>query len=213
MKLYQYHHCPYCVRADMVANYKQVPHEKVYLLNDDEQTCFGLINAKMVPILQFDDGSAMGESLDIVAKLDAMGNSTRPISPQIWSASVLAQFDGVAAAIRYLLFPRNLKLGLPEFATQSACDYFQTKKEKLMNTSFDKAWNDTAVHLALVNEMLACLPELPIQSHLSMDDVLVYPMLRNLSMVKDIAFKAQTTAYLTHIATLTETDLYFDKAI
>jgi glutaredoxin len=38
--------CPFCVRADMVANYKQVEHEKVYLPNDDEATCFELIGAK-----------------------------------------------------------------------------------------------------------------------------------------------------------------------
>ncbi|ENA36453.1 MULTISPECIES: hypothetical protein [Pseudomonas] len=46
MKLSPYDHCPFCVRADMVANYKQVEREKIYLSNDDEATCFELIGAK-----------------------------------------------------------------------------------------------------------------------------------------------------------------------
>jgi glutaredoxin 2 len=66
--------CPFCVRADMVANYKQVEHEKVYLPNDDEATCLELIGAKRVPILQLEDGSRMGESLDIAQKLDELGS-------------------------------------------------------------------------------------------------------------------------------------------
>nr|WP_312272342.1 hypothetical protein [Pseudomonas sp.] len=49
----------------MVANYKQVEREKIYLSNDDEATCFELIGAKKVPILQLNDGSRMGERLDI----------------------------------------------------------------------------------------------------------------------------------------------------
>ena len=31
--LYQYLHCPYCVRADMVANYLNIEHKKVFLHN------------------------------------------------------------------------------------------------------------------------------------------------------------------------------------
>ncbi|SEQ20267.1 MULTISPECIES: glutathione S-transferase N-terminal domain-containing protein [Pseudomonas] len=65
MKLSPYDYCPFCVRADMVANYKQVEREKIYLSNDDEATCFELIGAKKVPILQLNDGSRMGERLDI----------------------------------------------------------------------------------------------------------------------------------------------------
>jgi glutaredoxin 2 len=50
-RIYLYDHCPFCVRATMVAAYKQVPFERVVLLNDDEKTCHDLIGKKMVPIL------------------------------------------------------------------------------------------------------------------------------------------------------------------
>lgn len=46
MKLFQYDHCPFCVRADMVAKYKQVNFETVYLLNDDADSCIVRVGKK-----------------------------------------------------------------------------------------------------------------------------------------------------------------------
>jgi glutaredoxin 2 len=213
MQLYQYHHCPYCVRVDMVANYKNLQHKKVYLLNDDEQTCFDLLNAKMVPILQFADGSAIGESLDIVAKLDEQGDNNKIITPKVLSDDIDTLFAAVKSSTRILTYPRTIRLGLPEFATQSAKDYFQAKKEKMIDMSFDMAMEISARHLAIVNSVLTKIPALPISQTLSMDDVLVYPNLRNLSMVKGLVFPAAIKHYMEHIAALTMTELYFAKAI
>lgn len=64
MKLSPHDHCLFCIHADMVAHYKQVEREKIYLSTDDEATCFELIGAKKVPIFQLNDDSRMGESLD-----------------------------------------------------------------------------------------------------------------------------------------------------
>jgi glutaredoxin 2 len=213
MKIYQYHHCPYCVRVDMVANYKNLQHENVYLLNDDEQTCFDLLNAKMVPILQFADGSAIGESLDIVAKLDEQGDNNKIITPKMHSDDIDTLFAAVKTSTRILTYPRTIMLGLPEFATQSAKDYFQAKKEKMIDMSFDMAMETSARHLVIVNTVLAKIPTLPISQTLSMDDVLVYPNLRNLSMVKGLVFPAAIKHYMEHIAAITMTELYFTKAI
>jgi glutaredoxin 2 len=213
MKIYQYHHCPYCVRVDMVANYKNLQHKKVYLLNDDEQTCFDLLNAKMVPILQFAEGSAIGESLDIVAKLDEQGDNNKIITPKVLSDDIETLFAPVKSSTRILTYPRTIMLGLPEFATQSAKDYFQAKKEKMIDMSFDIAMEISARHLAIVNTVLAQIPALPISQTLSMDDVLVYPNLRNLSMVKGLVFPATIKHYMEHIAAITKTELYFAKAI
>jgi glutaredoxin 2 len=213
MQLYQYHHCPYCVRVDMVANYKNLQHKKVYLLNDDEQTCFDLLNAKMVPILQFAEGSAIGESLDIVAKLDEQGDNNKIITPKVLSDDIDTLFAAVKSSTRILTYPRTIRLGLPEFATQSAKDYFQAKKEKMIDMSFDMAMEISARHLAIVNSVLTKIPALPISQTLSMDDVLVYPNLRNLSMVKGLVFPAAIKHYMEHIAALTKTELYFAKAI
>ena len=64
MKLYIYDHCPFCVRARMAAGLFGADVEEVVLANDDEATPIGMIGAKQVPILQKEDGSFMGESLD-----------------------------------------------------------------------------------------------------------------------------------------------------
>lgn len=217
MKLYLYDHCPFCVRAEMVAHYKQVPVEQVYLLNDDEATCFALIGAKQVPILQFDDGRAMGESLDIARKLDELGEPTRVIRPHGDYLAVQEQMNQVRLAIWCLLFPRDIALGLPEFATQAARDYFQAKKEQIIQRPFAQARAETAGHRAEVEQMLASLPPLELPSAhgdtLGWDDVLLYPGLRNLSMVKGLAFPAALRAYVEEVARLTATATYFERAI
>lgn len=216
MKLYLYDHCPFCVRAEMVANYKEVPVEKVYLLNDDEASCFTLIGAKLVPILQFDDGRAMGESLDIARKLDELGTPQRPIRSHGDYLAIQEHMNQVRLAIWCLLFPRNIALDLPEFATQAARDYFQGKKEQIIQRPFTQALAETAEHQGAVERMLATLPPLDLPSchgdTLGWDDVLLYPGLRNLSMVKGLDFPPAVRAYVEQVAALTSTHTYFDQA-
>ncbi|MCQ4347116.1 glutaredoxin 2 [Pseudomonas stutzeri] len=217
MKLYLYDHCPFCVRAEMVAHYKQVPVEQVYLLNDDEASCFALIGAKQVPILQFDDGRAMGESLDIARKLDEIGNPARAIRPHGDYLPIQEHMNQVRLAVWCLLFPRDIALDLPEFATAAARDYFRAKKEQIIQRSFAQALAQTAEHKAAVEAMLASLPALPLPSEhgdsLGWDDVLLYPGLRNLSMVEGLAFPPAVRAYVDEVARLTATATYFDRAI
>ncbi len=86
MKLYIYDHCPFCVRARMVFGLRGVAVEEVILQNDDEETPIKMIGAKQVPILQKDDGSFMGESLDIVRYIDEMAGKGRlkeEVRPQV----------------------------------------------------------------------------------------------------------------------------------
>lgn len=211
--LYQYHHCPYCVRADMVANYKNIPHQKVYLLNDDEKSCYALINAKMVPIVKLDDGRAFGESLDIVAHFDQTGDKSKAILPAKGTPEIDDLLASVKDAVRCLTYPRFIMVGLPEFATPAACDYFQTKKEDMIGKSFSQAMRESAEHIATVNQVLAQLPVLPVSNTLSMDDVLVFPGLRNLSIVNGLVFPEALKTYILHIADLCGIDCYFEKAV
>lgn len=217
MKLYLYDHCPYCIRAEMTGRYKEVPFEVVYLLNDDEQTCFRLVNAKQVPILTREDGSSMPESLDIARVFDDIGNPDRVILKGGDHKRYNDVIDSVSLNINCLLFPRNIAIGLPEFATQSSRDYFQHKKEKLIDRPFQQAFDQTQQHKSAVEEMLFRLPQLPDpQQHdnqLSWDDVMIYPVLRNLSIVKDLKFPDQVRRYVEAIARLTNTHTYFERAI
>jgi glutaredoxin 2 len=197
----------------MVANYKNVEHQKVYLLNDDEKSCFDLVNAKVVPIMQFDDGTVMKESLDIVTKLDELGDKNKVITAKDQWDSYEQIFAKIKPAMRALTYPRTILIGLPEFETQSARDYFENKKEKMIGMSFEQATMESAQHIEVVNPILEQLPVLPINSDLCLDDVLLFPILRNLSMVKGMKFNQQTLSYMQHIAKLTSSELYFSKAL
>ena len=215
MKLYLYDHCPFCVRVEMVAHYKEIPFQTVYLLNDDEQTCYRLVNAKQVPILEFDDGTAMPESLDIAIKFDIMGNAAKTITPKNNAETIIKHIDTAADASRCLLFPRDIMLDLPEFATQSAKDYFRAKKEATIKRPFEQAMQETEQHKAAVETMLATLPQLPEQENgsLSWDDVLIYPMLRNLTMIKKLHFPQPVLGYINNVSHITKTQTYFNRAI
>lgn len=216
MKLYYYDHCPFCVRAKMVAGYKQVPVEYIVLLNDDSETCMRLVHKKQVPILEFDDGSAMVESLDIAHKFDEIGKKSRVVSPATdLQKKVIDELSEVYSDINALLYPRNVKASLPEFATKSAIEYFQGKKEKNLGKSFDQAMSETAEHKKKVEDKLATLPFHPdnTNENLSWDDVMIFPTLRNLTIVKDIKMPQQLQNYVKHISALTGVQLYYDRAL
>ncbi|QJR81561.1 glutaredoxin 2 [Alteromonas pelagimontana] len=217
LTLYQYLHCPYCVRADMVANYMDVEHKKVYLLNDDEETCFRLIDAKMVPILEFDDGSAMGESLDIAKKFEELGAAGKKMLPANEYERYTSALDAVYDDISALLYPRNIMIEQPEFNTQSAKDYFQKKKEKSLGMSFEDAMNNTDKHRKAVEEALGSMPVPPLprqqMNQLGWNDVHLFPTLRNLTMVKDLAIPSELEQYIGNVASLTKVKLYTDVAV
>ena len=216
MKLFQYDHCPFCVRADMVAKYKQVNFESVYLLNDDADSCIDRVGKKMVPILEI-DGQSIGESLDIAHKLDELGKTDQVIAEGGDSDRFTQPLMTENRAIFSLLFPRSVQMGLPEFATQSAIEFYRVNKEAMIECSFEQALENTAEHKSRVEEVLSDLPELVKPSDrgglLSWDDVMIFPMLRNLTMVKDLQMPAQVVDYINEVAALTKVELYTDRAI
>lgn len=215
MKLYIYDHCPFCVRARMIFGLRNVPLEEEILLNDDEDTPIGLIGAKQVPILQKPDGTHMGESLDIVRFIDEYADKGRlkeDIRPE-----VQAWFDKVGEYYNKLVQPRDVKLGLPEFATQSAIDYFVHKKEKTIG-NFQTNLNKTGEYLKRLHADLADLEALiqspaAIGGELGMEDIIVFPLLRNLTMVRGLEMPPKVLAYVQNMSEASKVPLYFDRAL
>ena len=154
MKLYIYDHCPFCVRARMAAGLFGADVEEVVLANDDEATPIGMIGAKQVPILQKEDGSFMGESLDVVRYLDREGRLKDETRPEIQ-----AWLDKVGEYNLKLVQPRVIKLELPEFETPEAVKYFTDKKEKSIG-SFAANLEKTGQYVQRLNEDLAELETL-----------------------------------------------------
>ena len=217
MKLYVYDHCPFCTRARMAAALRGVATELVYLPNDDEDTPIRLIGAKQLPILQKEDGSHMGESLDIVRYFyrqdsSALDEAVRP--------EIQAWVDAFADWGNRLIMPRDVQLGLPEFAAESSVAYFKGKKEAWLEASFEQLLQETPRYLAQAQEALHALNDLiaPNASyangtHLSMEDILVFPLLRNLSMVKGAAYPDNVAHYVRTMSQATQIPLFFDRAV
>jgi glutaredoxin 2 len=216
MKLYIYEHCPFCVRARMIFGLKNVPVELQVLLSDDFQSPERMIGEKMAPILQKDDGSYLPESLDIVDYVDN-NYAGNPILIGDRSANIAELIKQLQQYDYKLVCPRYIKLGLAEFATQSAIDYFVTSKKEKMG-SFDQCMAQTD---ALVAEVLTVLNKLELliispeacNGQFSLDDICLFPVLRNLTCVKSLVFPPKIKAYIQSMAKRSKVDLFFSKAI
>ena len=130
MKLYVYDHCPFCVRARMIFGLKNLPVELVVLANDDEATPIGLVGKKVVPILVKEDGTAMPESLDIVNYVDE--HFGEKILSEHVRPEIEAWLKEVGSYYGHLTTARFTQIGLAEFETQSAVDYFTKKKTEFI---------------------------------------------------------------------------------
>ncbi|MFC1042883.1 GrxB family glutaredoxin [Pasteurella multocida] len=215
MELYVYDHCPYCVRAMMIFGLKNIPFKKHVLLNDDEETPIRLVGKKVVPILVKEDGTAMPESLDIVKYIDT--HYGEPILQTAVRPEIEALLAEITSYSNYLLMPRFVKLDLAEFATQSAIDYFTKKKTDYVG-DFTQHFTNTPTYLARLTQDLEKLSalmvgETSLNQHLSFEDILVFPLVRNLTCVKGLRFPARLEKYIKRLSELSKVDLYTSQAI
>ncbi|MFA9499883.1 glutaredoxin 2 [Mannheimia sp. E30BD] len=215
MKLYVYDHCPYCVRARMVFGLKDLPVELIMVANDDEATPVSLVGKKVVPILVKEDDTAMPESLDIVRYVDThYGN---PIIEESIRSEIEEWVSKLSKVYNHLLLPRFVKLDLAEFEKQSAIDYFVKKKTESIG-DFAQNLAETDKYLAAVQSLINELSDLiksekALNGELSLEDIIVFPMLRNLTCVKGIQFPPKVLDYVNKMVELSKIDLYFAKAI
>lgn len=216
MKLYIYDHCPFCTRARMIFGLKQLNIDLVTLLNDDEKTPISMVGKKMVPILQKENGQFMPESMDIVHYIDThYGNPVLTGHPAQNMSELIKQLDN--ESLRKLCSPRHVKMNLPEFATASAREYFIHKKQPALG-DFQQCLTDTPELVAQITPILALI-ETEIKSdhacggELSTNDIYLFPLLRNLSVVKVLAFPPKVYAYMQKMSQLTHIPLFFDRAI
>ncbi|MRN37640.1 glutaredoxin, GrxB family [Neisseria sp. N95_16] len=216
MKLYIYDHCPFCVRARMIFGLRGLPLETENLMNDDEATPISMIGAKQVPILQKEDSSYMGESLDIVRYVDeqaGQGRLKEDIRPELQ-----AWLDKVGEYNNKLVQPRTVKIGLPEFATPEAVKYFVDKKEQNIG-NFETNLNKTAQYIERINADLLELDGLisnegvGVNGEAAMEDILLFPILRNLTATRGIEWPQNVMDYLMRMSEAGDVDLYFDRAL
>ncbi|SPJ32366.1 glutaredoxin 2 [Kushneria phyllosphaerae] len=216
MDLYIYDHCPFCVKARMIFGLREVPVTLKTLLNDDAETPTRLVGEKKVPILEFEDGYPLDESLAIVKCIDSEAEGVKvmdgPRNPEIerW---VKASSDTVGK----LFIPRVPRAPLGEFATIDAAEHFMRNKEAMFGP-FDTLLAQTP---ELLVEMTRWLNELDamIQSPeavngvLSMDDIELFPVLRQLSLVAGVQYPERVEAYRQAMARLADVPLHDEIAV
>ncbi|MDO6704584.1 glutaredoxin 2 [Photobacterium sp. 1_MG-2023] len=216
MKLFVFDHCPYCIKAMMVAGLKQSDIELVYLQNHDVQARIDKVGANMVPILQKPDGSYMAESLDIAHYLDTQDGTPR-LTEARHSEQIAAWTAAARPANSRLVYPRWLMIDLPEFQCQEAKDWFEGNKSAAMGQSFAEAYANSAAHIETMSHLLAELDWLTLPSErnnqLSLDDVNLFPTLRNLTVVKGLTFPPRIRQYIDEVAALTGITLYEHVAV
>lgn len=117
--VYVYDHCPFCVRVRLALGIKNVKHNIHFLQNDDVSTPTKLIGKKIAPIFAIpEDDFVMGESLDIIAKVDSdeRFGTTGQILPATARKDLKAWQKSVQTLLRTLQRPRYVATGLlPEF--------------------------------------------------------------------------------------------------
>ncbi|HAW4050892.1 TPA: glutaredoxin 2 [Escherichia coli] len=215
MKLYIYDHCPYCLKARMIFGLKNIPVELHVLLNDDAETPTRMVGQKQVPILQKDDSRCMPESMDIVHyvdKLDGKPLLTGKRSPAIeeW----LRKVNGYA---NKLLLPRFAKSAFDEFSTPAARKYFVDKKEASAGNFADLLAHSDGL-IKNISDDLRALDKLivkpnAVNGELSEDDIQLFPLLRNLTLVAGINWPSRVADYRDNMAKQTQINLLSSMAI
>lgn len=215
MKLYIYDHCPFCVKARMIFGLKNIPVELNVLLNDDEATPTRMIGQKMAPILQKDDSRYLPESMDIVHYVDKLDG--KPLLTGKQNPALDAWLRKVNGYVNRLLIPCFAKSPFDEFATPEARAYFVAKKEAAIG-NFDEHMAHSAGLIKKISDDLRAMDKLIVQPNaingeLSDDDIHLFPLLRNLTIVAGINWPTRVADYRDNMAKQTQINLLSSMAI
>ncbi|WP_026196718.1 glutaredoxin 2 [Fangia hongkongensis] len=214
MKLFIYEHCPYCVRPRMLAGIKSLEVTLQFLANDDEQAHIKRIGKKQVPFLEKDDGRYITESLDICHYLNEFDH--KPILAPHASDTTLVDLCNRLATyaknITYIRFPYHPQ-HQQDFPTDSAKAYFINKKESYIGDFkahylFPQATIEKI--MPLINQIDSLMQyDYASSEKLSFDDIIIFPILRSLTLAQDILTLPQNIMrYLEHISQKSGVSLY-----
>ncbi|WP_414500329.1 glutaredoxin 2 [Zymobacter sp. IVIA_12111.31 C1] len=216
MKLYVYEYCPFCIKARMIFPLKGLSFDMEVLLDDDIRTPTQLIGRKLLPILEKDDGSRMGESMDIVHYVDAL-----PDTPAAITSKRRREIAQWCSAIEYTVYQLSMcrwgEMPVHEFSTPSAKAFYVRGKEAWVGP-FKPLLRQTPELLDDVHRALAQLEPLieaddAVNGELSLDDFSVFPLLHQLSVVKGVQYPARVDAYRRRMAERCNIPLYDEHAI
>lgn len=210
MKLYIYEHCPFSSRARMAFGLKRVPFETSVIMEVDAATPTRLIGRKAVPILEKDDGTCMGESLDIVHYVDRLA---KPIFDGAADKALDAWGSDAWPLACKLFIPRFTKGDFAELATPEAREAYRQREEKAFG-DLEALMEETPGFIAPMSAKLEALnPLVEGRETIGISDIKLWPILRCLSIVKGLPFPAEVRGYMARLEDEARVPLLFDQAI
>ncbi len=194
MKLYVYDHCPFCARVRLLAGYKKIPLELVYVPYSEEKMLIDLVGKKAVPVLVKDDGTAMAESLEILLWLDR--NYGDPIIQDEDGSEIDAWLSDALLPLQKIGYPRWPKLGLKEYASDKDVKEWEERKAPAIE-SFSKALSETAQTarevaglLQRAEELLKQRSVLAADGPLTMSEIKLFTFIRGFTSEPSIVWPA-----------------------
>lgn len=218
LTLYVYDHCPFCVRARMIFGLKNMEFDLQFLSNADEETPIKMIGQKMVPILKKEDGSFMPESMDIVKYIDEQYSPKLITKTGKQNKALYKWMDESGFYVARLAMPRWPKVNFEEFKTKEGRDYFINKKEAYMGP-FSEHIDKSEEYIKAIEPLLLDLEKLLFSEHyassdtVTEDDIVLFPRLRSLSVVKNIKYPDKVKRYMQNMSKTSNVNLNFDIAI
>lgn len=216
MRLFIFSSCPFCMRALLAAGLKSVPVKVEYILGDDIATPTKMIGKQMVPILEYEPGQYMPESLDIVKYLDE--NFGDLIFTVTQNPQISTWIDENWAQINRYIMPRFATMSFPEFATENARQAYITRHESHMGVSFSELLAKSDEYKVVMEaelKKLAALVDLERvrnHQHYSLDDIILFPWLRALTCVKGLVFPDVVQQYTEMLSEQGHVPLFYDQA-
>ncbi len=215
MKLYIYDHCPFCIKARMIFGLKNIPVELNVFQSDDEATPTRMIGKKMAPILQKDDSRYMPESMDIVHYVDKTDG--KPLLTGKANPALETWLRKVNGYVNRLLIPRFAKSRFDEFSTPEARAWFINKKEASLGNFADHLAHSPGL-IKNISDDLRALDKLivkpnAVNGELSEDDIHLFPILRNLTLVAGVVWPSRVADYRDNMAKQTQINLLSSMAI
>lgn len=210
MKLYHYVHCPFCVRVRMGMGFLGLKYESHVTPYDDEQTPIRLTGKKMLPIMEYEDGKAQNESLDILKFQDVSGVLHWDLLKENETTLNLL-LDKIGSPVHSLAMP--YWIWTPEF-NESSRKYFQTKKEVKRGPFKDLVKNHKKfvdkLNPILEHEVLHELRPFYKSDKLTIMDVMIASHLWGMYIVPEYQFDIRMHEYLMRVKEVTHFNYHED---
>ncbi|WP_150465199.1 glutaredoxin 2 [Francisella sp. SYW-2] len=214
MKIYLYHHCPYCIKVRLVADLSKLDYEMIILANDDEKSHIDRIGSKQVPFLEKDDGTFIIESDEICKFIAKTQNFD--IAESMINSSVKELVAQLAEHYRRIVYPRipHHPRNECDFPTQSAKEYFINKKSQYIGDFDSLLKNPPYDSIIAINKILKEIEpfvKIPFINgdNFSWDDINIFPIFFILTMARDLLeVPDNINSYIKSIETKTNIELY-----